>query len=46
MSVSKKEQLLKLVDEIQHITTSLKEVIAAMSPDEKAKLAERLQKGH
>ncbi|MEK7571257.1 MAG: hypothetical protein AAB553_03200 [Patescibacteria group bacterium] len=44
--MTKKEKLLKLMDEVQRITTNLKEVITAMSPDERAKLAEKLQKGH
>lgn len=43
ISISKKERLLKLVDEMHHITTSLKEIIAAMSPDERKKLAKRMQ---
>ena len=40
----KEERLLQLMEEIERITISLKEIIAAMSPRERAKLAEKIKK--
>jgi len=39
----KEERLLKLMTEIERITISLKEIIAAMSPVERTKLAEKIK---
>ena len=42
--MTKKEKLLKMLDEMQKVTISLKEVISAMSPQDRAKLAEKMKK--
>jgi len=39
----KEEKLLKLMTEIERITISLKEIIAAMSSVERSKLAEKIK---
>lgn len=39
----KEKKLLKMMNEIERITISLKEIIAAMSPDERTKLAEKIK---
>ena len=46
ISVTKKEKLLQLMDEIQHVVVSLKEVVAAMSPEERARLVKKIQEKH
>ena len=37
-------KLLKMMNQIERITISLKEIISAMSPDERGKLTEKLKK--
>ena len=46
ISVTKKEKLLQLMDEIQNVVVSLKEVVAAMSPEERARLVKKIQEKH
>ena len=44
--MTKKEKLLQLMDEIQNVVVSLKEVVAAMSPEERARLVKKIQEKH